>query len=419
MAKKTYREGKKATLFPTVKSGEDRATSIFLAVLKEVQPLRKVLLSSIGIKVRKRKSTFDARVHPEFSTRNISKDIPDGIITLEQDKLWAALIEVKIEKSDLNQDQLERYLKRVKEFDCQALITISNEMCTAPTLPPLRLATSDKSLKRIAHYHWSWKFIQSQVSALLHADLFENVHEKFILREFLLFLRDPHSGVLGFTRMNRNWADFVQRIEVRGNPSQDEFEEVVSDWHQESAELCLIMQETLQTSVSEVLQFDGKRASENRLNHDVKHLKKTSDLESTFSIEGQKYDLIVSVDINRRLYSIEMRHDLPDTVKSPQKRIEHFLKKFGPDGQHDGMSIFAKWPYLPDPTDTTLFKAIQATYEKDWDDTDLIHPDKDAIMYVTLTLTRTPGKSVFRSNTKLIANLEADVKFFLEHYVNL
>jgi len=133
---KLYREGRDARLFPAVKSGEDRATSIFLSVLDSVEPFRRAMMASVDVKLRKRNSIFQTKVHPEFSTKNIDKDIPDGMITLQQDKSWAALIEVKIKKADLNEPQLARYLKRVKEYNCQALITISNEMCAAPTMPP-------------------------------------------------------------------------------------------------------------------------------------------------------------------------------------------------------------------------------------------------------------------------------------------
>ena len=302
MARKIYREGRHARLFPTVSSGEDRATSIFLSVLDSVEPFRQEMMKSIGIKVRKRKSTFTTRVHPEFSTRNISKDIPDGMIILEQDKIWSALIEVKIKKADLDEPQLERYLKRVKEFNCQALITISNEMCAAPKMPPLRLVSSDRSLRRIAHYHWSWKYIQNTARQILSSESFSNDVERYILEQFLQFLRDSNSGVLGFTKMNRNWKDFVSKIEIRGTPTQDDYEETVSDWHQESSEIALILSETTQKQVTEILDFAAPRATEKRLTSDVKHLKTKNDLHSHYEIEGVKHNLNVTIDINRRLY---------------------------------------------------------------------------------------------------------------------
>ena len=416
---KLYREGRDARLFPAVKSGEDRATSIFLSVLDSVEPFRRAMMASVDVKLRKRNSIFQTKVHPEFSTKNIDKDIPDGMITLQQDKSWAALIEVKIKKADLNEPQLARYLKRVKEYNCQALITISNEMCAAPTMPPLRLVSSDKALRRIKHYHWSWKYIQNTVREILESEEITDKVEKYILEQFLMFLRDPLSGVMGFTTMNRNWSDFVNKIEVRGNPSQEDYEEVVSDWHQESSELSLIIAETMNRRVTETLEHNGPRATEKRLTADVKHLKATKDVQSEFKIEGVKYRLNVIIDINRRLYSISIRHDLSVAVKTPHKRIERFVKPFGLDGQHDGISLFAYWPYRADPTDTTLFKAIQAANDKDWSDTALIVEEKDTIRYVELKLTRTPGKSVFKSAKNLISNLERDIRFFSENYITL
>lgn len=112
MTTKIYREGRHARLFPVVSSGEDRATSIFLAVMNSVSSFRQAMMQSVGVKLRKRNSKFVTRIHPEFSTRNVSKDIPDGMIIVEQDTNWSALIEVKIKKADLDEPQLDRYLTR-------------------------------------------------------------------------------------------------------------------------------------------------------------------------------------------------------------------------------------------------------------------------------------------------------------------
>ena len=71
-----------------------------------------------------------------------------------------------------------------------------------------------------------------------------------------------------------------------------------------------------------------------------------------------------------------------------------------------------------EPTDTTLFKAIQAAEDGDWADTGLIVEDKDTIQFIELKLTRAPGKSVFKSATKIISNLEKDIRFFSNHYVH-
>jgi len=169
--------------------------------------------------------------------------------------------------------------------------------------------------------------------------------------------------------------------------------------------------------VSEIVDITGSKIAERRLNQDVKHIKKNHDLTSSYEIEGCRHAFNVAIDINRRSYSLSLQHDLPTNVKSPEKRLEHFVRRFGSEGQHDGMSIFAKWPYVPEPTDTTLFKAIQAAEERDWSDTNLVMQDKDSIQYVTLKLTRAPGKGVFKSNTKLIAAIEKDVRFFVEHYL--
>ena len=79
----------------------------------------------------------------------------------------------------------------------------------------------------------------------------------------------------------------------------------------------------------------------------------------------------------------------------------------------------ARWPYVSEPTHTTLFKAIQSANDGDWEDSELILEDKDTIRFIELKLTRTPTKTIFKSPSALITALEKDIQFFGKHYVDL
>jgi len=417
MSKNDFFEGEDARLFPTVNIDEDRATSVLLSTMNCVLPFRKALMDTIDVFVGTR-SDFKAKMHPTFGVGRKERDIPDGMILMSKPKSWRGLIEVKIKRNDLDLGQLERYLKCVRDYNCKALITISNEMCTSPKIPPLRLRSDEKDLRRMKHYHWSWKFIQSIARKLIQSGAIKDDTEKYILEQLLVFTQDEKSGVKGFTMMNQDWKEFVTKIKEGRLPSEELSQSVVSDWHQECSELALILENEMNAEVIEVLEGPAKTSAEKRMTADLKYLKKTNDLVSTFKISGYKYPVSVVLDVDRRTYQVSSKFDLPTTVKTPSKRIERFLKQFGTDGQHEGVTIFAKWPRYSNLTDTTLFKAIQAAADDELNETGLIMPDVSGIMHVELKLTRAPGESSFKNTKKIISEIEKDVQFYCEHYLS-
>ena len=416
--------GEPVRLFPTVKSDEDRATSILLATMDLVPEFRAALLHTVGRRVTKRGDNFFVTVHPKFGGRYSDKDIPDGLIVHTRKDEWKAAIEVKINQSDLDQNQLERYLKRVSEHKCDALITISNEMCAYPERPPLRLLSTDKKLRKIPYYHWSWKFISHTVEKLLLREKFENELGRKVLNEFKIFLNDPKSGVAGFTSMNQGWAEFVNDLKVRGAPSMESYENAVSDWHQETAELEIIISKRLQKTAQIILDKDCRKSAEKRLKTDVSELKKTGHLSARYDIDGIEYPLHIVLEIDQRCLRISMRHDLSEKVKTPYKRIQRFLKNFHDEdnhksGKHDHVHLFAKWPYVSEMTNTTLFDAIQRMEDGELEGSKLINEEKDSIQYVELTFSPSGIAKDITSRKKIIASIEREVEFFCDRYVNV
>lgn len=419
----TFHYGRSARLFPTVNSNEDRATSVFLATINIVDAYRVLLMKTLERTVSRRGKDFSVFVHPQFGGRNSPKDIPDGMILVEKGgKQWKALIEVKIKNADLDQGQLERYLNRAIEKKCDALITISNEMCSSPDNPPLRLISRDRKFKRIGYYHWSWKYLLHVAKHLLDNDLVDDKTQEKVLAEFVTFLRDSGSGVTGFTSMNRNWKEFVSTKKVGGIPQQQHYEDVVSDWHQETSELMLILSEHLEQDVKLVLDKQVKGKPELRLKQDVDILKKTGELASIFDIDGYDHPLNVSLDIDHRSLHFSVVRELTDRVKTPYKRIEHFLKELHAhtgeeSGRHDNVHLFAKWPYLQNLTDTTMFDAMQAMNLDELQSSKLIHKDKDSIQHLVIKYSPKGVSAAIQSPTKIVQKIESEILFFCDHYL--
>lgn len=200
-----------------------------------VQPLRAKLLKSIGKSSYKNRDDFYLSLHPSFGGKYSNKDIPDAHLFLDQKTKWNALIEVKIKKSELTIDQLEKYLERVLENKFDALITISNELCATPQMPPLRLKASNKRHRKVEHLHWSWRFIQAEVKNLIRNRENLTAFEYKLLEQFSQFLTHRDSSVRGFTQMPSNWTSFVSQVKDGGRPDIETCGDMTSAWFQETA----------------------------------------------------------------------------------------------------------------------------------------------------------------------------------------
>jgi len=238
-----------------------------------------------------------------------------------------------------------------------ALITISNELCSQPDMPPLRLKSANKTFRKIPHYHWSWQFIRFQVKKLLRAKTNLTEIEEELLHQFLGFLEHSKSGVAGYLAMPKDWKKLVDKLRERGKPGQDLLEESVTGWFQETAELALILAGELDKDVEELI---DQTSVERRREEGVSRLQRAGDLIGNFKIEGRKAPLSVRLDIDRRNIQFSVIHDVPTTAKTPFKQVQHFLKRFHQDddqnqwGSHDDIRFFCGWPRAKDKTDMTL-----------------------------------------------------------------
>ena len=289
-----FKGGQVPTLFPMMKAGsEDAATCIFFSVLDLVFPFRERLLHSIGRSAYKNGSDYSCVLRPSIGGRLTEKDIPDAKIHLDQKTNWTALVEVKIGASDLDQAQLGRYLNRAISQKAQALVTISNEMCADPAMPPLRLKPAEKRLRKVDHFHWSWRYITYQAKETLLDDSLSQTEVK-ILRQFVDFLDHPNSKVHGYHQMPKCWPGFVDTLRDKGNPKSDDIDDVISGWFQESADLAMILSESFEVNVRQDI---SQSSAELRKEAAEKLLNESSDLIARFVFPSKIY-LSVEIDLS-------------------------------------------------------------------------------------------------------------------------
>lgn len=407
------------SLFPTTKIEEDKLTSVFFAVLELVEPLRSRLLKSIGRSSYKNRDDFHAKLHPSFGGKYSDKNIPDAHIFLDQKEKWNALIEVKIQRNELTIAQLDSYLQRVLENKYNALITISNELCAAPELPPLRLKTGNRKLRKIQHFHWSWRYIQSEIKHLLRDK--ENLSEIDIklLSQFNEYLNHKDSTVRGFTQMPQEWSSFVAQVKDGGRPNSDVCGDMVAAWFQETAEIALILSEKLERRVTEVIEAES---SERRKEVALKHFNQTKDFVAKFDIEGQAYPLDLCLDINSRLITFTTKHAPTKSVSTPHKVVERFLKQFHDSGDvdnwggHEGVRVFANWKRLKNDTDLGLFEAIKLQIDNQLKESSFIHNDRGINHFIVQYTVPKASKSI-QSRKNIISLLEDRVESFANNYV--
>ncbi len=141
----------RARLFPILAetSKEGRTLSIFLATLGAVRELRTSLLGQIGQRLG---TTARLRTYTkvEFKCAKGQPNLgrPDGLLVLDMwGRRWTALVEAKVGKSEITQEQLERYLELAKQDKMDAVITISNQFSAVPNHHPIRVGSKYKGIE--------------------------------------------------------------------------------------------------------------------------------------------------------------------------------------------------------------------------------------------------------------------------------
>ena len=413
-------QGLEPRLFPITRSEEDRATSYLLSTFLSVAEFRRALMETVGRKTLRSGTDIEAFLHPSFDGKYSQKCIPDGLIVHDRGDKWQSTIEVKLKSSELTLPQLEKYLEETVEHKLDALITISNELCQSPDRPPLRLKSSSRALSKVPHFHWSWKFIEHTARHCLSAGI-ENETQKYMLAEFVRFLRTEGSGVSGFTSMSKVWSTVVDDLKARVSPEQEELETIVSDWHQECAELQLQLSDCLGKHTP-LLKEKKKFRQEEQLERDVNLLRDKGDLTAKFDVDGKKHPLCVELELDQRVLRVSKRYDAPTSAKRSLTQIEHFLRRFLNEGeldtaQHEGVHIQVKWAYVSEPKSTTLFDALQDYVNGDLQKNRLMIEESRPIVWIELRYSPPRSTAKVANKKKVIELLESSVEHFCDHYL--
>ena len=206
---------------------ERRGVSALLATLGAVREFGHALVCPLGAP-RGRVATF-IEVPFSLGERQLR---PDGIIRVTRGKAcWTALVEAKTGHNELRANQLEDYLDLARQRGYDAVLTISNQLATAPGQHPT--AVDAKKLRKVALRHLSWSQIHTEaIRERLNREV-SDPDQAWILTELIRYLEHPQSGAIDFDDMGPSWVQVRDAVVRRmRRPGDQEAVTIVARFNQ-------------------------------------------------------------------------------------------------------------------------------------------------------------------------------------------
>ena len=350
------KDAQRARLIPTVADSrkEERIVSVLLATLSVVHPFAEQFLEHFGVRMGK---TSDLRSYTEVefvASDGSSKDRPDGVLSLlTRRSRWTALLEAKIDKTEISEEQVRRYAEIAREYGVDAVITLSNQLAPLPSHVPY--SVPKRLSNRVNFFHVSWISILTQASLILRDSEEINREQAFILEEMARYFEHPSSGVKRFDQMNSEWRSLVLgvRNEQQFKRSSSEIENTVASWHQEERDLCLILSRLIGERVGIRLSRKHQVDAALRLRDACDSLIASQELRCAFSVPNAASDLEVTANLQRRTISCSMKLNAPGDKKRASARVNWLVRQLrGVDG--DDVIVRAFWLGRGGPTQASL-----------------------------------------------------------------
>ena len=274
-----------------------------------------------------------------------SKDRPDGVLRLltrKSKSQWTALIEAKIDKTDINEKQIQRYAAIARNYGIDAVITLSNQLVPLPSHIPY---TVPKRLSnRVMFFHISWISILTQASLVLRDNHELSSEQTFILEEMTRYFEHPSSGVKRFDQMNPEWRSLVLgvRHDQQFKRSSPEIENTVTSWHQEERDICLMLSRRMDERVDIRIPRKHQIDPILRLRDACDLLCASHELSCVILVPNAASDIEVTANLQRRTISCAMKLDAPGHKKRTSAKINWLVRQLrNIDG--DDVIIRAYW----------------------------------------------------------------------------
>lgn len=302
----------KTRLIPTLKTGDEMAlTSIFLSAVRLIKEYRDGLFRDIKLS-RGGKVYF----YTEVVFTDINKSRIDGMILVVKAGIIkdAAFFEMKNKSNEIDEAQIEAYIAIAKPLGVKTMVTVSNQFVSDPTHSPINIRVP----RNINLLHFSWTYLLTHG----HMLLFKNDHniqdqdQVEIMREVLLYLESPVSGVCGYTLMKPGWKELAENVRAQKplKASDPYIEDAVVSWYEEEKDMALLLSRKLGVLVK------STSKTKDSLKSDIKRLVKNNYLSATLSIKNAVSDINITSEFERRTVNMSIKI-IPPMNKGTVARI--------------------------------------------------------------------------------------------------
>lgn len=392
--------GERARLFPVLaeSSKEGRTLSILLATMSHVSEFADAILKPLGRPVGAR-TRVEAFTEVCFEKCSDPSCRPDGLLVVRTGKsVWRALIEAKVGNGKLRQDQVEKYLSVAREVGADALITISNDFTSSPSKHPIEV--DKRLLRKTELFHLPWFSFLTSLKLLESSESVDDRDHRFVLGELERFLIHPSAGLQRFTQMPPAWIEILDRI--RGGltlpRTSPEVAEVVSSWHSELNDLCLLLSRETGATVDLKLSPKLRNDTTARFDHDCRLISEKRLLKASLQVPNAATDLEIEADLSSRTIRCFSKLSAPlDKVRQPS-RLNWLLKQLDSENGEE-LRIQSHWPGKAPVLESSLTEALS-------DSAVHSHPAKDMLPHSFTVASRMEDGRKFGGRNTFISELE-------------
>ena len=324
------KDAPRARLIPTFAEPrkEQRTVSVLLATLSAVPSFARQLLACCEVRMGKT-SELHSYTEVEFASPDGScNGRPDGILSLLTRKSrWSALIEAKIDKAEIDEEQIQKYAVIARNHGIDAVITFSNQLVPLPTHLPYTVPK--RFSQRVKFFHISWISVLTQALLVLRDQRELSNEQAFILEEMTRYLEHPNSGVKRFDQMNPEWRSLCHgvRQDELFKRSSPEIENTVTSWNQEERDLCLMLSRRMDESVEIRISRKHQADPELRFKDTCDSLCKSQELRCAFIVPNAASDIEITVNLERRTVACSMWLNAPGHKKRASAKINWLVRQ--------------------------------------------------------------------------------------------
>ena len=116
------------------------------------------------------------------------------------------------------------------------------------------------------------------------------------------YFNDERSGVSGFHKMSSGWKEVAEKVKAQQSINDEKvLVDAITSWYQEEKDMTLMLSRKLGVLVKTI--FENPK---NKLNRDIKKLKKEHCLSTKLRVRGAVSDIKVKADFDRRTISMSV-----------------------------------------------------------------------------------------------------------------